>query len=123
MTTVGSKPEILQRRLVCYASAILNISSALPRTFQATHISRQILRSGTAAAANYAEARGAESRPDFVHKLRVVLKELNETAVWLQIIVENGIIPRDQMARIVAENDELCRIIAASIKTTGGFDR
>jgi four helix bundle protein len=46
------------------------------------------LRSGTTAAPNYAEARGAESHSDFIHKLRIVLKELNETAVWLQPIVE-----------------------------------
>ena len=46
------------------------------------------MRSGTAVAANYGEARGAESRTDFVHKLRVVLKELNETAVWLEVMVQ-----------------------------------
>jgi four helix bundle protein len=81
------------------------------------------MRSGTAAAANYAEARGAESRPDFIHKLRIVLKELNETTVWLQLIAENAMLPAETMRSVVAENDELCRILAASIKTAGGFDR
>jgi len=46
---------------------------------------------------NYAEARGAESRSDFVHKLRIVLKELNETAVWLQLILENSMLPTEKM--------------------------
>ena len=50
----------------------------------------QILRSGTAAAANYGEARGAESRADFIHKLKVVFKELNETTIWLEIIAQSG---------------------------------
>ena len=123
MVTTQSRAQALQIRLISHASAILNLSSILPKTSQANHISRQLVRSGTAAAANYGEARGAESRSDFVHKLRIVLKELNETAVWLQLIVENRMLPLEKMKRIVAENEELCRIIAASIKTTGGFDR
>jgi four helix bundle protein len=95
----------------------------LPKSFQANHVSRQLLRTGTAAAANYAEARGAESRADFIHKLRIVLKELNETAVWIQLILENSMIPPEKISGIIAENEELCRIIAASIKTAGGFER
>jgi four helix bundle protein len=123
MSSTPSRPQILQRRLISHASAILNICSKLPKTLQTNHVSRQLLRSGTAAAANYAEARGAESRSDFVHKLRIVLKELNETAVWLQLILENSMLPTEKMTSIVAENEELCRIIAASIKTAGGFER
>jgi four helix bundle protein len=95
----------------------------LPKTAQAKHIGRQILRSGTAAAANYGEARGAESRSDFVHKLRLVLKELNETGIWLDLIVASSLLPAHKSAGVVAENAELCRIIAASIRTAGGFDR
>src|SRR5262245_7613360 len=81
------------------------------------HICAQILRSGTAAAANYGEARGAESRADFVHKLRIALKELNETTIWLEVIAESALHPGEAISGIVAENRELCRIIAASIKT------
>ena len=77
----------------------------------------QILRSGTATAANYGEARGAESRSDFIHKLKIVSKELNETAVWLEIILKSSIIPAENVVEIVAENRELCRIISASIRT------
>jgi four helix bundle protein len=66
---------------------------------------------------------GAESRSDFVHKLGIVLKELNETVVWLDLIVASSFLSNDKLRGIVAENEELCRIIAASIKTAGGFDR
>ena len=76
-----------------------------------------MLRSGTAAAANYGEARGAESRADFIHKLKVVFKELNETTIWLEIIRESSLLSAENTIGIVAENRELCRIIAASIKT------
>jgi four helix bundle protein len=114
---------MLQQRLISHASAILDVSSKLPRTFQANHVSRQLLRAGTAAAANYGEARGAESRADFIHKLRIVLKELNEAAVWIQLILENSMLPAEMISKIITENEELCRIIAASIKTAGGFER
>ena len=123
MTTPESRPQALQKRLILFAAEILQIASKLPKTSQASHIAKQVLRSATAGAANYGEARGAESRSDFVHKLRIVLKELNETAVWLQLIVESSLLSPDKMIGIVAENEELCRIIAASIKTAGGFDR
>jgi four helix bundle protein len=81
------------------------------------YIAQQILRSGLAAAPNYAEARAAESRADFIHKLRIALKELNETHSRLRQIVANGLFSRDKMAPIIAENQELCWIIAGSIKT------
>jgi len=90
---------------------------------EAFDIAKQVLRSGTAVAANYAEARGAESRSDFIHKLRIVLKELNETAVWLQLIMEGSLLRSDKIVAVVAENEELCRILAASIRTAGGFER
>ena len=123
MSTPESRPQALQKRLISFASKIVHLSANLPKTQQANHIAKQVLRSGTAAAANYAEARGAESRSDFIHKLRIVLKELNETSVWLQLIVESSLLSRDKIIAIVAENEELCRILAASVKTAGGFDR
>jgi len=123
MNTQTSRPQVLQNRLISHAADILDISATLPKTPQATHISRQLLRAGTAAAANYGEARGAESRSDFVHKLRIVLKELNRTAVWLQLILKGSLMTPEKMSAVVAENEELCKIIAASIKTAGGFDR
>ena len=66
------------------------------------------MRSGLSAAANYAEARAAESRADFIHKLRIVLKELNESKSWLEQIVANGLFSHDKMATLIAENQELC---------------
>jgi four helix bundle protein len=89
----------------------------LPKSAEGRYISQQLLRSGLAAAPNYAEARAAESRADFIHKLRIVLKELNEKKSWLEQIVANGLFSRDKMGKIIAENQELCWIVAASIKT------
>src|SRR2546429_8987062 len=117
MNAPASKANQLERRLISSGAAILALSSKLPRSPQGRHICDQILRSGTAAAANYGEARGAESRADFVHKLRVVFKELNETTIWLEVIGESSLVSPENIVAIVAENRELCRIIAASIKT------
>jgi four helix bundle protein len=95
----------------------------LPRTEEGRYISQQLMRSGLATASNYAEARAAESRADFIHKLRIVLKELNETKSWFEQIVANGLFSRDKMVKVIAENQELCWIIAASIKTARGSSR
>ena len=113
----ASKAIELQRRLVVFAGQIVSLSFRLRRTGAGRHIANQMVRCGTATAANYAEARAAESRSDFIHKLRIVLKELNETDVWLQIVIETSLIEPPVVTAIVAENQELCRIFAASIKT------
>jgi four helix bundle protein len=117
MDMQASKAVELQRRLIVFAGRIVSLSFKLRRTAVGRHIANQIVRCGTATAANYAEARAAESRSDFIHKLRIVLKELNETDVWLQLILETSLIDAPAIAGIVAENQELCRIFAASIKT------
>lgn len=80
-----SQADELEERLVDFAVRIVRLSSSLPKTPAGRHIAGQILRSGTSPAPNYGEARGAESHADFVHKLRIVLKELNETSIWLRV--------------------------------------
>ena len=117
MSATPSKSDQLEKRLISFAAAIVTLSSKLPKTPQGRHICGQILRSGTATAANYGEARGAESRADFIHKLKVVFKELNETTIWLEVIAKTSSLSPETTEPIIAETRELCRIIAASIKT------
>jgi four helix bundle protein len=107
----------LEERLIEFAARLIRLSIELPQTPAGRHIAMQILRSGTAPAPNYAEARGAESRADFIHKLGIVQKELNETCVWLRILQKNVAENPENIVAIVAENRELARIITASIKT------
>ena len=123
MASDGKSANILQQRLIAFGARTTRVAKKLPTTVEGRYISQQLLRSGLAAAPNYAEARGAESRADFIHKLRIVLKELNETKSWLEQIVANGLFSRDKMDAIIAENHELCSIIAASITTTRGSRR
>ena len=112
-----SQSDRLEERLIEFAARIVEFSTDLPKTPVGRHISLQILRSGTAAAPNYAEARGAESRADFIHKLGIVQKELNETAVWLRILLKISLGKDDLIVAILAENVELAKIITASIRT------
>ena len=112
-----SRADELEERLIDFSVRIVKLSSRLPKTPAGRHIAGQILRSGTSPAPNYGEARGAESRNDFVHKLRIVLKELNETSIWLRVIERSKLIRNELLADIIAENTELCRIFTASLKT------
>jgi four helix bundle protein len=113
----NAKADDLESRLVQFAINIVKLTGRLPRRFEARHIAKQLLRSGTAAAPNYGEARAAESRADFIHKLKIALKELNETALWLRIIEGSFDANSEVLARLVAENTELCKILVASIQT------
>jgi four helix bundle protein len=112
-----TKADQIQRRLIEFAARTTRVAKVLPWTAEGRHIAQQLIRSGLAAAPNYAEARAAESRADFIHKLRIVLKELNETMSWLEQIVANGLLSRDKLTAVIGENQELCWIVAASIKT------
>ena len=89
----------------------------MPNTPVGRHVSGQVLRSGTSPAPNYGEARGAESRADFVHKLRISVKELNETGIWLRIILEARMAPTILVENLIEENQELACILGASIRT------
>ena len=115
--SVMAKGDDLQERFGRLAAAVILLCKAIPKDEGTRHLTGQLLRSGTAPAPNYAEARGAESDRDFVHKLRIVLKELNESVVWLQVGIWSNIWDREQVAGILEECTILGRITAASINT------
>src|SRR5437764_11156336 len=101
---IRSQADVLEERLIEFAVRIIKLSAQLPRTPAGRHIAGQILRSGTSPAPNYGEARGGESHADFVHKLGIVLKELNETQIWLRIIKQSELLKPYLLAGIVEEN-------------------
>ena len=113
-----AKGDDIEERLIGFAVRIIKLCDNLPKTQTGNHIANQLLRSGTAPAAHYAEARGAESTKDFIHKLKLCLKELNESRVWLKIITKSEIVAKATLPNIRQECAELCKIVNASIKTT-----
>ncbi|HLX62616.1 MAG TPA: four helix bundle protein [Planctomycetota bacterium] len=75
------RADMREERLINFGVRIIKLSSRLPNTATGRHLSSQLMRAGTSPAPNYGEARGAESYVDFVHKLGIVLKELNESSI------------------------------------------
>ena len=108
----------LEERLIDFAVRIIRTAESLPKTRTGNHIAGQLIRSGTSPAPNYGEAQGAESRSDFIHKMKISLKELRETRIWLLMVVKAGIIkPKTKLEPLINENNELISIFVTSIKT------
>jgi len=109
----------LEERLLEFASAVIDLSEKLPNTRSGNHVAGQILRSGTSPYPNHGEAESAESRDDFIHKLKICPKELRETRRWARLIHRKGWARNEPaLLFVVSEADELIRIFAASIQTT-----
>jgi len=109
----------LEERLIDFAVRVIRTADSLPKSKIGNHIAGQILRSGTSPAPNYGEAQSAESRADFIHKLKIALKELRETRTWLLIIVKAGLIqPESKLNVLLNETDQLISIFVTSIATT-----
>ena len=108
----------LEERLVDFAVKIIRTTESLPETKVGKHIAGQLTRSGTSPAPNYGEAQDAESRADFIHKMKISLKELRETKVWLQMIAKASLIkPSSKVEPVIKEAEELIAIFVASVKT------
>ena len=114
----GQQKFDLEERLLVFASTVIDLSEKLPDSRAGNHVAGQILRSGTAPYPNHGEAEAAESRDDFVHKLKICLKELRETRRWARLIERKDWAKRDPaLTRVLTESDELIRIFFSSIQT------
>jgi four helix bundle protein len=108
----------LEGRLIDFSIGVIDVVENLPNTRLGNHMANQLVRSGTSPAANYGEAQSAESRSDFIHKMRISLKELRETRIWLLIIQRKNLTkPVAMVLQALKENCELIAIFAASVKT------
>lgn len=115
------KPKRLAERTVDYGLAAMDYCDTLPRTAAGRHIGDQLLRSATSVAANYAEATEAESPADFVHKLKIAMKELKESRVWL--LFASRIVPGNAVEALRTESRELMLMFGASINTATAHAR
>ena len=108
----------LEERLIDFAVRVIITAESLPKTKVGNHIAGQLIRCGTSPAPNYGEAQSAESRSDFIHKMKISLKELRETRVWLLMILRVRLIkPASKLDSLVNENNELISIFVTSINT------
>jgi four helix bundle protein len=116
--TKENKEFNLEDRLIDFAVKIIYVAESLPKTKTGNHIAGQLIRCGTAPAPNYGEAQDAESRADFIHKMKVSLKELRETKIWLLITGKANLIkPASKLEPLIDESNQLISIFVASVKT------
>ena len=113
----SNRPADLRERTKGFALPIIRMYTSLPKTTEAQIIGKQVLRSGTAVGAHYREADRAKSTPDFVSKMEGGLQELDETAYWLELLVEGEIVSAPRLADLQRETDELIAIFVASVQT------
>jgi len=107
----------LRERTKAFALRTVRLYSALPKTTEAQVLGKQLLRSGTSVGAHYREASHARSQAEFVSKMEVSLQELDETAYWIELLVEAGILTEARLASLQQEASELMAMIASSIIT------
>ncbi|HMG89835.1 MAG TPA: four helix bundle protein [Chryseolinea sp.] len=105
----------LEDRLIDFSSKVMNLVETLPSTKSSSYIAKQIIRCGVAPSLLYGEAQSAESKDDFVHKMKIALKELKETRISLKLILRNGM--AENIDGLCRENEELIAIFCKSIET------
>jgi four helix bundle protein len=106
----------LAMRTKNFALQIIRLFSALPKTTEAQVIGRQVLRSGTSVGANYREAYRARSKPEFIAKCGDSLRELEETAYWLELLVDGKIVAPEKLSNLRQECSELIAIFVTILK-------
>src|SRR5438034_5800746 len=111
------KGDDIADRSLDLAVRVMRLVEALPKSLGGKHVAGQMLRSGTSAGANYEEARGAESRADFIHKLGVAWKETRETGFWIRVIHRAKMVKPELLDGLLQEAIELSSILAKSIIT------
>ncbi len=104
-------------RLLRFGARVISLVRKLPADVMCRHIGGQLLRAGTSPGAHYEEARGSESRADFVHKMGVGLKELKESRYWIRLLVESKLVSVEDASSLLKECQELIAITAKSIMT------
>jgi len=110
--------EELAERLLDFNEKIINIWPSLQKSYIGRHIFGQLFRASSSSGANYEEARGAESRADFLHKMQIVLKELRETAFWLKLLQRAKLFNKDEIGHIIDEVEELKKIFSKAVITS-----
>lgn len=119
-----SKGVDIEERLIDFSVSIIDLTEKLPNSNAGNYLSGQLLRSGTSPALHYGEARAAESRADFIHKMKVCLKELRETLNGLRIIKKSSLYNNDEVLdSLIKECNELISIFVTSIKTASNKNK
>ena len=114
---MATQPERLKARTKQFAIRIVRVFKSLPKNDEARIIGKQLPRAGTSVAANYRAVCRSRSKAEFISRMSVVVEEADETAFWLELLIETSIIPEVRLRDLLTEANELLAIFAASLWT------
>ena len=106
----------LRARTKQYSLRVIRMFTSLPNTSVAQVLGKQVLRSATSVGAHYREGHRARSNAEFISKLEVALQELDESAYWLELLVEGEVFPAEKLADLIQETEELIAIFVTCVK-------
>jgi four helix bundle protein len=112
--------EDLKQRTRQFALRVIKLVEALPTSVTSEVLGKQVLRSATSVAANYRAACRGRSKAEFIAKVGIALEECDESQLWLELIVDSGLMPGSRVAKLLKEADELTAIFVASLRTARG---
>jgi four helix bundle protein len=114
----GMKENVVKSKSFAFAVRIVKLYQFLIDSKNEFVLSKQLLRSGTSVGAMVREAENGETKPDFIHKMAIAQKEINETLYWLELLAETNYLTKEQFESINADAEELIKLVTAIIKST-----
>jgi four helix bundle protein len=117
LVVVAMTPNEMKQRTKAFALRVITATRSVSDDFVGRRLGDQLLRSGTSVAANYRAACRARSTADFINKLGIAEEEADESLLWMELLVESGLVPEEKLGDLMQEADELTAIITASRKT------
>jgi four helix bundle protein len=114
---VSSQPEQMRNRSKAFALRVIRLFRSLPYRTDTQVLGKQLLRCGTSVAANYRAVCRARSKAEFIARIGIVAEEADETVLWLELLVESGIVPQEKVEELLTEARELTAIFTASQQT------
>ena len=111
----------MKQRTKAFALRVIKLVNSLSKDLVSRRLGDQLLRSGTSVAANYRAACRARSKADFISKLGIVEEEADESALWMELLIESGMVPQRRLEKLLDEANQLTAIVVASRKSTAGL--
>ncbi len=112
------KDNIVKTKSFAFAVGIVKLYQFLVDTKKEFVLSKQLLRSGTSVGAMVREAEHAETKPDFIHKMAIAQKEINETIYWLELLAETNFLTKEQFESLISDAEELIKLVTSILKST-----
>lgn len=112
------KDNIVKTKNFAFAVRIVKLYQFLVDTKKEFVLSKQLLRSGTSVGAMVREAEHAETKPDFIHKMAIAQKEINETIYWLELLAETNFLTKEQFESLISDAEELIKLVTSILKST-----